>query len=443
MTSTTGDAGVPSIRMLVRLSVPAVIIGVVSALVLWCLDEVAGLLEDGLWKGLPGALGIDPSSGWWIFAVLTATGVAIGLVVWLVPGHAGPDSATTELMTPPLRLAVLPSLILATVLALAGGVSLGPENPIIAINTGLLVAVIARLWPAIPPQLVVLITAAGTIGALFGTPVAAALVFTGVVAALKTGGALWDRLFLPLASATAGSITMTLLAHPSFAIAMPTYDAPKIVDLAGGIVIGIVATLLGLVIVYVFPLVHRTFHRIGHPLIYITLGGLVLGGLGALGGPITLFKGLTQMNELVQTRGDYTTWQLAGIVGVKVVALVIAAAAGFRGGRIFPAVFIGAAVGVLANALVPAVPLPVAVGCGVLGLTLAIARDGWIALFIAAAVTNSPAMLPLLCLVILPTWLMVSRAPEMLIKPPVTVAPAPAGPTGPPDSPTQQTAPGS
>ena len=69
------------------------------------------------------------------------------------PGHGGPDSATTELIAPPLRLAVLPSLILVTVLALAGGVSLGPENPIIAINTGLLVALVARLWPAVPPEL--------------------------------------------------------------------------------------------------------------------------------------------------------------------------------------------------------------------------------------------------------------------------------------------------
>lgn len=60
--------------------------------------------------------------------------------------------------------------------------SLGPENPIIAINTALLVALVARLWPRVPTDLVVMLAAAATIGALFGTPVAAALVFTGVVA---------------------------------------------------------------------------------------------------------------------------------------------------------------------------------------------------------------------------------------------------------------------
>ena len=53
-----------------------------------------------------------------------------------MPGHGGPDSATTELIGRRCRCAVLPGLALVTVLGLAGGVSLGPENPIIAINGG-------------------------------------------------------------------------------------------------------------------------------------------------------------------------------------------------------------------------------------------------------------------------------------------------------------------
>jgi H+/Cl- antiporter ClcA len=417
------------LRTLVMLAIPSILIGVVSALVLYGVDEVAAFIDDGVWTNLPKALGIDGSSGWWIFGVLTLTGLVVGLIVWLVPGHGGPDTATTELVAPPLKLRVLPSLIVVTVLGLAGGVSLGPENPIIAINTALLVALLARLWPRVPSDLVLLITAAGTIGALFGTPVAAALIFTGIVAALKTGGALWDRLFLPLVAAAAGSITMTLLDHPTFLVPMPAYNTIHPVDLLSGLIIGVVATAVGLIAVFLFPLIHRLFHGFGHPVVYITLGGAVLGVLGAIGGPITMFKGLAQMGELVSGRAEFSTWQLLGIVVVKLIALVVAASAGFRGGRIFPAVFIGAAVGVLANALVPSVPLAVAVGCGILGLTLAIARDGWVALFVAAAVTGSAAMLPLLCLIVLPTWLMVSRAPLMLIpaaQPPLADTPSPS-----------------
>ena len=151
--------------------------------------------------------------------------------------------------------------------------------------------------------------------------------------------------------------------------------------------------------------------------------GVVLGLVGAIGGPITLFKGLQQMGELVQNRADYSPGQLALIAVVKFVALLVAASAGFRGGRVFPSVFIGAALGTLAAALVPGIPLQVAVASAVLGMTLAVTKDGWIAIFVGVAVTSNLLVLPILCLAVLPAWLMVTRAPEMLIKPAPTVTP--------------------
>jgi len=152
-----------------------------------------------------------------------------------------------------------------------------------------------------------------------------------------------------------------------------------------------------------------------NPVFYATLGRALLGILGAIGGPVTMFKGLAQMGDLVAHRDDYAVGQLTLIVLVKIVALIIAAAAGFRGGRIFPSVFIGVAIGVLANALIPDVPLTIAVSAGALGMVLAVARDGWIALFIAVALTGGVVVLPVLCIAVLPSWLVVSRAPEMIV----------------------------
>jgi len=61
------------------------------------------------------------------------------------------------------------------------------------------------------------------------------------------------------------------------------------------------------------------------------------------------------------------------------------------------------------------VPLTVAIGAGVLGMVLAVSRDGWISLFIAVAVTGSIPVLPVLCIAVLPAWLLVSRGPEMIV----------------------------
>lgn len=406
----------PTTRQLLLLSIPALLIGIISAVTLWALEEVASFLEDVLWTNLPAALGVDPS-GWWIILILTATGAAIGLVVWLVPGHGGVDSATTELVSPPLRLIALPSLILVVVLALAGGVSLGPENPIIAINTALAVAAVSRLFKAVPQQIVLLLAASGTIGALFGTPVAAALVFTGIVAAVRTGGSLWDKLFLPLVAAGAGGAVTSMLGGGLGTVTgIEPYSSGNVpLDVLWGAIVACVAAAVALIGVFAFPYIYRGFRTLRNPFLYTTLGGLILGVLGFLGGPITLFKGLDQSAELLQHASDYDAGQLALFTGVKVVALTVAAAAGFRGGRVFPSVFIGVAFGMFAHAVFPGIPLGLSVACGVLGLTLAIARDGWIALFIAVAIVGDITLLPVLCVIILPAWLIVRAAPEMLI----------------------------
>ncbi|MFC5791127.1 ion channel protein [Agromyces tardus] len=423
-------------RRLLLLAIPAIAVGILAALVLWSVDAIAGALDGLLWTTWPDALGVDPS-GWWIVLVLTTTGLAVGLALTFVPGHGGPDSATTELTPPPMKLSALPGLALVTILALAGGVSLGPENPVIAINATLIAAILARLLPQVPGQLAMLLATSATIGALFDTPVAAALIFTGVVAAVKAGGSLWDRLFLPLVSAGAGAMTMHLLGAAVFAFDVPPYDSPQAIDLLTGSAVAIGAALVGLAALAAFPWVYRAFHAMRHPIIVTTVGGLVLGLLGLIGGPITMFKGLEQMGELLQNADDYDGAQLAAIAGIKTVALLVAASALFRGGRVFPATFIGVALGMLGHVLIPGLPLGLAVACGVLGLTLVVTRDGWVAIFLGVAIGGDITLLPVLCVVVLPVWLMVTGAPEFRIQPP---APAPADPSathappGPPEA---------
>ena len=129
-----------------------------------------------------------------IFLVLTLAGLVIGLVVAAVPGHAGPDPATTELAAPPLPMGTLPGLAVAMILMLASGVSLGPENPILAINIGLAAGFGLKLIPRSPPSWRGL-AFAGTIGAMFGTPVAAALLLSELPGNPRIR--LWDRLFAP------------------------------------------------------------------------------------------------------------------------------------------------------------------------------------------------------------------------------------------------------
>ncbi|WP_328794498.1 chloride channel protein [Herbidospora solisilvae] len=145
----------------------------------------------------------------------------------------------------------------------------------------------------------------------------------------------------------------------------------------------------------------------------VTAGGAVLGGLGIIGGEVSMFKGLTQAGELL--RGHAATGTVILVLLVKLVALTVAAACGFRGGRIFPAVFMGIALGVAANALVPAVPPALALTAGVLGFVLAITQHGWLSLFISVAVVGDTALIPVACVTILPAWLLVTGKKQMVV----------------------------
>jgi H+/Cl- antiporter ClcA len=407
----------PSIRQLLALSVPAIVIGILSALTLLALEWLGEVLEFGLWSALPSAAGVDPDSPLFIFLALAAVGVAVGLVVWLIPGHAGPDPATSGLLEGPLALSAVPGLVLATVLAQGGGVSLGPEGPIVAINVSLVVVAIRVFKLPIPAPLGVVLPTAATVGALFGTPVAAALVLTGMVALSKGPGSLWDRLFLPLLSAAVAAVTVNVLAHDSFAMDLPAMGEPDALDLVAAILVAAAAVGIGLAGVWLFPLLYRAFHALRHPMLAIVAGGVVLGGLGALGGPITLFKGLDQSSELIDAAPAMTAGALILVTVIKLVALLVASAAGFRGGRIFPSVFVGVGVGLVAHSLFPDVPVALAVASGVLGLTLVSARDGWLALFLGVAIVGDVHVLPVLVLAILPVWLLVSRAPLLQVIP--------------------------
>jgi len=402
----------PRARTMLLLAPPALIIGVASSLILIVIMKVAAVLQSVLWTSLPSTVGLSASSPTWVILILTLTGIAVGLVIRYSPGHAGPDPATEPLIGAPVDTAALPGLIIALIIGLAGGVSLGPEHPVMAVNIALAVAVGSRILPRVNTLDWTILASAGTIGALFGTPVAAALIFSQTL----SGNAdipLWDRLFAPLLSAAAGALTTSLFFHPHFSLPIAHYSQMQLADIFSGAIVAAIAIALGMVAVWCLPRLHRLMHRLKHPVLILGMGGLIMGILGAIGGNITLFKGLDEMQQMafsqVFTVSDYLLFAL-----IKLAALVVAAACGFRGGRIFPAVFVGVALGLMLHEHVEAVPAAITISCSILGLVLVVTRDAWLSLFMAAVVVPDTTLLPLLCIVMLPAWLLLAGKPMLM-----------------------------
>ncbi|EFN7008191.1 ion channel protein [Escherichia coli] len=406
----------PRARTMLLLSLPAVAIGIASSLILIVVMKIASALQNLLWQRLPGTLGIAQDSPLWIIGVLTLTGIAVGLVIRFSQGHAGPDPACEPLIGAPVPPSALPRLIVALILGLAGGVSLGPEHPIMTVNIALAVAIGARLLPRVNRMEWTILASAGTIGALFGTPVAAALIFSQTLNG-SSEVPLWDRLFAPLMAAAAGALTTGLFFHPHFSLPIAHYGQMEMTDILSGAIVAAIAIAAGMVAVWCLPRLHAMMNQMKNPVLVLGIGGFILGILGVIGGPVSLFKGLDEMQQMVANQA-FSTSDYFLLAVIKLAALVVAAASGFRGGRIFPAVFVGVALGLMLHEHVPAVPAAITVSCAILGIVLVVTRDGWLSLFMAAVVVPNTTLLPLLCIVMLPAWLLLAGKPMMMVNRP-------------------------
>lgn len=406
----------PRARTMLLLSLPAVAIGIASSLILIVVMKIASVLQNLLWQRLPGTLGIAQDSPLWIIGVLTLTGIAVGLVIRFSQGHAGPDPACEPLIGAPVPPSALPGLIVALILGLAGGVSLGPEHPIMTVNIALAVAIGARLLPRVNRMEWTILASAGTIGALFGTPVAAALIFSQTLNG-SSEVPLWDRLFAPLMAAAAGALTTGLFFHPHFSLPIAHYGQMEMTDILSGAIVAAIAIAAGMVAVWCLPRLHAMMHQMKNPVLVLGIGGFILGILGVIGGPVSLFKGLDEMQQMVANQA-FSTSDYFLLAVIKLAALVVAAASGFRGGRIFPAVFVDVALGLMLHEHVPAVPAAITVSCAILGIVLVVTRDGWLSLFMAAVVVPNTTLLPLLCIVMLPAWLLLAGKPMMMVNRP-------------------------
>ena len=93
------------------------------------------------------------------------------------------------------------------------------------------------------------------------------------------------------------------------------------------------------------------------------------------------------------------------MAGIKLLAMLVAATSGFRGGRIFPALFVGVALGFAIHQAWDAVPLAIAVSAAVVGIVVAATRNGWLSIFMAIAVVPQVSLLIPVVLATLAAWL--------------------------------------
>ena len=332
------------------------LVGVPAALLAALFIAVVHELEHWLWHDLPERL--DASGPpWYLVLGLPLAGACVVLAArTLLPGDGGHEPLD-PITVAPTPIAHAPGIALAAVGSLAFGAVLGPEAPLIALGSvvGVAAGRVARLGAA---EGKVLSTAGSfsAISALFGGPLVAGMLL--LEAGVGLGAAIIPILIPGLVAAAIGyliflglgdwgGLDTTALSVPG----LPVYDGVHLRDL-------VIAVGVGVVIAFLVEVVRRLAARIASPgrarlgmPVLLLGGGLAVGALALLADGLgassqdVLFSGQASIPGLVS---EDSTRIILVLIAAKALAYAVCLGCGFRGGPVFPAIFLGVAVAMLA-----------------------------------------------------------------------------------------------
>jgi len=410
-------------RAYIRLLIVAAILGVPISAAAYGFLALVSYLQKELFIHLPHGLGFSTAPAWWPLPMLVIGGVLAALAIRRLPGNGGPSPAAGFAVHPPPTPVQLAGVILAALASLAFGAVIGPEMPLIALGGGLAVLATkaARRRP-VPVQGVRVLGSAGAFAAistLLGSPLTGAFL---LMEASGLGGPMMALVLVPglLASGVGALIfvgldSLTGLGTFSLAIpSLPPFSRPDVAEFGWAVVIGLAAALLGPAILWLCLAVQR--YAVKRALIVLPVAGLAVGVLTviytqATGKPSSdvLFSGQSEIGPLVDHAASYSVGALLLLLACKILAYGVSRGS-FRGGPIFPALFIGAAGGVAMSHL-PGLPLVPAVATGTGAVMAAVMKLPLTSVLIASLLMLSDAVrvMPLVIVAVVVAYVAVAH----------------------------------
>ena len=368
-----------------RLLVLSALLGVPLSIGAYAFLQLVAHAQTWVFTDLPDQLGLGADPQWWPIAPLTLAGLLVGLIVRFLPGTGGKSPAEGFHSSGPPAPVAVPGIFLAAVVTLSLGAVLGPEAPLIALGAGVSVWVVRLFRRDAPQRAYAVIGAAGSfaaVSALLGSPLLGAFL---LMEAAGVAGALGSLVLLPgLLAAGIGSLvfvgldSLTGLGSVTLSLPdLPPFAHPDGVQFLWALAIGVAAAGLGAGIRWLALLLapRVSAHLVGGT----TLAGLAVALSAILYAALTdrhanevLFSGQDALPGLVSHTADYSVATLLALVLCKSLAYGISMS-GFRGGPVFPAMFIGAAGGLMLSHA-PGLPMVAGVAMGIGAMCVAMLR---------------------------------------------------------------------
>ena len=410
------------------------IVGIVVAFVAYFFLKGVGEAQHYIFGTLPGELGFDSPPVWWPLPWLALSGLLVALTIRHLPGTAGHKPAEGFKTGGPVSPIDLPGIVIASLATLCLGAVLGPEAPLIAIGSGLGVLAVRLVKRDAPAQAFAVIGAAGSFAAistLLGSPLVGAFL---LMEAAGIGGALLGVVLVPgLLAAGVGSLIFVGLdswtGYGTFSLAIPnipSFGSPDGPEFLWAVGIGIAAAVVGAAIrwlgLYLQPIVESRMVLLT-PVVGLAVAGLAIAFAEGTGRSTSevLFSGQDQLPQLIESAAGWSVGALALLVACKGIAYGLSLSS-FRGGPVFPALFIGAAGGI-ALSHAPGLPMIAGVGMGIGAMSVAMLNLPLTSVLLASVFLESDAvaLMPLIIVAVVVSYVASAR-----LGPRTTPAPAAA-----------------
>lgn len=362
----------------------------------------ANKLQQWLYTMLPGQLGFHGMPVWWPFPLLLLGGLGVAATIRYLPGTGGHKPADGLKVGGLAQGRELPGIAIAALITLGFGAVLGPEAPLIALGGGLCAWAVKHAVKGDASQAVVVLGAAGSFAAistLLGSPLVGAFL---LMEAAGLSSAMLELVLLPgLLAAGVGALVFTGLGHwtglGTFSLALPGLphiSRPNFAEFGWAILVGLAAAVI-------IAGIRRLAVRVRTPaegwiMIATPVAGLIVAGLAVLFSQVSgqnvkyvLFSGQNELGPLFTHRAAFGIGALFLLLACKGLAYSVSLAT-FRGGPVFPAIFLGAALGLLLGQ-VPGLPVVAAMGMGIGAMTAAMLRLPLTAVLLAALLLSADA----------------------------------------------------
>jgi H+/Cl- antiporter ClcA len=424
-------------RAYLALLVLAAVLGAPISVAAYGFLQLVNHAQHWIFSDLPRWLGLGGEPVWWPLPWLALAGVLVGLTIRYLPGRGGHSPADGFQPGGAPTPRELPGVVLAALATLCLGVVLGPEAPLVALGGGLAVIAVRVARRGAAQRTTAVVAAAGSfasISALMGSPILGAFL---LMEASGLGGAALELVLIPglLASGIGflvfvGLDAWTGLGTASLSIPnLPPVGPPTLAQFGWALAIGAAAALVGSAIrslgLFLRPHVERRI------ILLTPVAGLAVAGLAiafALGtGRSTsevLFSGQLALGPFLVQASTYSVAALALLLACKGLAYGVSLSA-FRGGPIFPAMFLGAAGGVALSHL-PGLPMIAGAAMGIGAMSAVLLRLPLTSVLVATLLLLSDGLqlMPLVIVAVVVAYVL-SYVVWSRLGPAVTRPPAP------------------